>query len=218
MSKSYVVSGSSKSGPFKKGNINSYYRIDKRICKCKTDADIEKQVYVTYPPNVKATARSGSILDSAERYSVNNFSFKGNKEKLVQSSEKSRVYPSVRNELRTFMKDGQTPKRATFNLIKCSGGLDNIKNASSIPKVTQAYEITRKHNIKATYPVKLLIQKQQQDKKTGNGLIQKIQSNPFSYDVILFNKRLIKNNANFYCNDIQRSNSPLCFYFTFDLG
>ena len=47
------------------------------------------------------------------------------------------VYPSIRNELRTFMKDGQTTQRATFNLTKSSGGLDNIKNASSIPKVTE---------------------------------------------------------------------------------
>ena len=54
------------------------------------------------------------------------------------------------------MIDGQTPKRATFNLTKSSGGLDNIKNASSIPKVTQAYEISRKHNIKTTDPLKLL--------------------------------------------------------------
>ena len=35
------------------------------------------------------------------------------------------------------MKDGQTQKRATFNLTKSSGGLDNIKNASSTPKVTE---------------------------------------------------------------------------------
>ena len=136
----------------------------------------------------------------------------------MQLNEKSRVYPSVRNELRTLMKDGQTPKRATFNLTKSSGGLDNIKNASSIPKVTQAYEISRKHSIKTTDPSKLLIQKQQEDKKTRGGVIQKIQTNPFSYDIILFNDRIIKNIANFCCNDIQRFKSPLCFDFTFDLG
>ena len=218
LSKSYVVSGSSKSEPFKNGNIDSHYRIVKRLYKCKTDVDIEKQVYLTYPPKVKATTRSGSIVDSAERYAVINFRFKGNKEKLVQPSEKSRVYPSVRNELRTLMKDGQTPKRATFNLTKSSGGLYNIKNASSIPKVTQAYEISRKHNIKTTDPLKLLIQKQQEDKKTGGGVIQKIHTNPFSYDIILFNDRIIKNIASFCCNDIQRFKSPLCFDFTFDLG
>ena len=65
------------------------------------------------------------------------------------------------------MKDGQTLKHATFNLTKSSGGLDNIKNASSIPKVTQASEISRKHNIKTTDSLKLLIQKQQEDKKLG---------------------------------------------------
>ena len=53
-SKSYVVSGSSKFGPFKKGNIDSHYRIVKRTYKCKTDADIEKQV--------KATRRSRGIV------------------------------------------------------------------------------------------------------------------------------------------------------------
>ena len=76
LSKSYVVSGSSKSGPFKKRNIDSHYQIVQRIYKCKTDADIEKQVYLTYPPKVEATTRSGSIVDSAERYAVINFWFK----------------------------------------------------------------------------------------------------------------------------------------------
>ena len=75
------------------------------------------------------------------------------------------------------MKDGQTQKRATFNLTKSSGGLDNIKNASSIPKVTKAYEISRKHNINTAHPLKLLIQKQQEDKKTGGGVIEKIPTN-----------------------------------------
>ena len=32
--KTYVVSGSSKSGPFRKGNIDSYYWIVKRIYTC----------------------------------------------------------------------------------------------------------------------------------------------------------------------------------------
>ena len=54
------------------------------------------------------------------------------------------------------MTDGQTPKRATFNLTESSGGLDNIKNASFIPKVTQDYEISRKHKIKTTDSLKLL--------------------------------------------------------------
>ena len=129
----------------------------KRIYKRKTDADIGKQV--------KGTTRSSGIVDSAGCYTVIYFCFKGNKEKFVESSEKSMVYPSIRNELRTFMKDGQTTKRATFNLTKSSGGLNNMKNASFIPKVTKAYEISRKHNINTTDPLKLLIQKQQEDKK-----------------------------------------------------
>ena len=87
------------------------------------------------------------------------------------------VYPSIRNELRTFMKDGQTTQRATFNLTKSSGGLDNIKNASFIPKVTETYEISRKHKINTTDPLKLLIQKQQKYKKTGGRVIEKIQTN-----------------------------------------
>ena len=95
------------------------------------------------------------------------------------------------------MKDRQTSKCATFNLTKSSVGLDNNKNASSIPKVTQANEISRKHNIKTTDNLKLLIQKQQEDKKTWGRVIQKIQINPFSYDIILFNDRIIKNIAKF---------------------
>ena len=74
------------------------------------------------------------------------------------------------------MKDGQTQKRATFNLTKSSGGFDNIKNASSIPKVTELTKYPG-NNINTAHPLKLLIQKQQEDKKTGGGVIEKIPTN-----------------------------------------
>ena len=94
------------------------------------------------------------------------------------------VHPSVRNDVRTYLKQGQTPKLATSQ--------------------KQAYEISWKHNSKKTDPLKLLIQKQQKDEKTGDGVIQKNLANPIFYDIILFNNCIIKNIANFRCNYIQR--------------
>ena len=66
--------------------------------------------------------------------------------------------------------------------------------------------------------LKLLIQKQQEDGQTGCEVSHKIQTNPFSYDIILFNDLIIKQVANIRCNDIQRFKLHLCFDFTFDLG
>ena len=49
-------------------------------------------------------------------------------------------------------------------------------------------------------------------------MVQKIQTNNFSYDVVLFNDCIIKNIANFCCTNDVNLKSALCFDFTFDLG
>ena len=66
-------------------------------------------------------------------------------------------------------------------------------------------------------PLKL-IEKQQSDGCTEDSDIQKIQANQVSYDIVLFNKRNIKNIANFCCTDRKEIKSALCWDFTFDLG
>ena len=52
---SYIIT--SFEGPYYKGNNPSQYRVVPRTYKCLTHAQIEKQVYLTYPPNVVAISR-----------------------------------------------------------------------------------------------------------------------------------------------------------------
>ena len=56
---------------------------------------------------------------------------------MIPHAEKPRIYPSVKKDSTDVLKDGQNPKQATFNLTKRSGGLDKIKDANAIPKITQ---------------------------------------------------------------------------------
>ena len=87
-----------------------------------------------------------------------------------------------------------------------------------IPKTNQAYRISKITRKASDDPLKQLIEKQHRDGRTGDSIIQKIQTNNFSYDVVLFNDRIIKNIANFCCTNDVNLKSALCFDFTFDLG
>ena len=55
-------------------------------------------------------------------------------------------------------------------------------------------------------------------RKNGQKVIQTFQPNEFSYDIVLYKKRIVKKKKNFCCNDIAIFKSPLCFDFIFDLG
>ena len=69
-----------------------------------------------------------------------------------------------------------------------------------------------------TDPLKKLIEKQQRDGSTEDTIIQRIQTDPFSYDIILFNQRVINSIANFCCTSDGNYKPALCWDFTFDLG
>ena len=120
--------------------------------------------------------------------------------------------------MKKLIKDGKASKKATYQVTKQRGGFENINTASVVPSLCQAYEISRKNKSKNKDPLKLLIEKQHSDGKTGDGVIQKIQINTFSYGIILFNNRIISNIANFCCTDIQQYKSALCWDFTFNFG
>ena len=66
-------------------------------------------------------------------------------------------------------------------------------------------------------PFQNWIDKQQKHGFSGDNIIQSIQTNPFSYDIILFNDRIINNLANFCCTNNPSYKSPLTWDFTFDL-
>ena len=81
--------------------------------------------------------------------------------------------------------------------------------------------VSRKRNKSSQDPFsnfQTLVDKQQKDGFTGDNIIQRIQTNPFSYDTILFNDRIINNLANFCCTNNSSHKSPLSWDFTFDLG
>ena len=69
-----------------------------------------------------------------------------------------------------------------------------------------------------TDPQKKLIEKQPRDGSTEDTIIQRIQTNLFSYDIILFNQHVISNIANFCCTSDGNYKSALFWDFTFDLG
>ena len=120
---------------------------------------------------------------------------------IPPSETPGRVYPSVRDEIKRNLEKGIAPKKATHNTLKKLGGINAVSSASHVPTITQAYEISRSLKPKNTDSLKKLIEKQQSDGCTEHLLIQIIQTNQFSYDIVLFNKRIIKNIANFFCTD-----------------
>ena len=63
--------------------------------------------------------------------------------------------------------------------------IEKITYSPQVPTINQAYEISRKRNKSSQDPFKTLVDKQQKDGFTGDNIIQRIQTNPFSYDVII---------------------------------
>ena len=70
----------------------------------------------------------------------------------------------------------------------------------------------------STDHLKKLIEKQQRDGSTEDTIIQRIQTNPFSYDIIFFNQCVINNIANFCCTSDGNYKSALFWDFIIDLG
>ena len=109
-----------------------------------------------------------------------------NGERNLDPSTNQRIFPSVRGELQKHCKDGKTAKKACYQVTTDLGGLTAIQTSREIPKVAQAYEIQRAKNKKEVVddPLKKLILKQLETGKSGDGVIQKITHNQFSYDIL----------------------------------
>ena len=59
---------------------------------------------------------------------------------------------------------------------------------------------------------------QQRDGTTEDIVIQRVQTNPSAYDIVLFNQRIARNLVNFCCTDDRNFKSILSWDFTFHLG
>ena len=181
----------------------------RRTYKCLTHEQIEKQTYLTYPPDVVAISQYQHITKPAGQYSLVLHRFKGKEENLPPAENQS-TYPSIRKEVGEHVDAGKVPRTATFEVT--------INNASEVPKIFHTYEFNRQKNKKTDDPLKQLIEKYYEDAKSGQKVIQTFQPNKLSYDVVLYKERIVKNIANVCCGNIAIFKSPLCFDFTFDLG
>ena len=217
LSKTYAVSSHTTNGPFSKGNNASHYRVAKRVYKCKTTEDLKKLIITRCVPGKNATGRYTNIFNESEPHAVITYYF-GEGERLIPASETSCVYPSVWDEIKRNLEKEIAPKRATHNALKKLGGINAVPSASHVPTISQVYEISRSLKSKNTNPLTKLIVKQQSDCSTKHSVIQKIQTNQFSCHILLINKRIIKNIANFCCTDRKEVKSALCWDFTFDIG
>ena len=137
---------------------------------------------------------------------------------MIPPSPKSRIYPSVRQELKRKIEQGKPLKKATHELLQRRGSIENVPSGSHVPNINQSYKISRQLNKGSTDHLKKLIEKQQRDGSTEDTIIQRIQTNPFSYDIIFFNQCVINNIANFCCTSDGNYKSALFWDFTFDLG
>ena len=117
LSKTYVVSSHATNGPFNKGNNATHYRVVKRVYKSKTAEDHKKCIITRCVPGKNATGRYTNIFNELEPHAVISYYF-GEGERLIPPNETSRVYPSVRDEIKRNLGKGIAPKRATHNTLK----------------------------------------------------------------------------------------------------
>ena len=169
---------------------------------------MDKYIISRYKPNIQATAKDLVIV----RYEFSN------KAKDKPPSEEGRTCLSITKELKRKLDEGKTPKRATHEVLKERSDIEKTSYGSEVPTIIQAYEISRKRSKSSQDPFKALIDKQQKDGFTGDNIIQRIETNPFSYDIILLNDYIINNLANFCCANNLRHKSPLTWDFIFELG
>ena len=214
--KFYDVSGN-ENGPFKKCNDKKEYRVAKRHYKCNDHNDLDKYIISRCKPNIQATGPNKNNFKEAEDLVIVQYELY-NKAKHIPPSEKSRTFPSTKKELKRKLDEGKTTKRATHEVLKEKGGIEKNTCGAEVPTINQVYEISIKRSKLPQDLFKTLIDKQQKDGFTGDNIVQRIQTNPFLYDIILFNDRFINNLANFCCTNNPSYKSPLSWDFMFDLG
>ena len=79
--------------------------------KCLTHEQIEKQIYLIYPPDVVSISGYQHITKHAGQYSLVLSRFK-EKEENLPPAENSNTYPSIRKEIGEHLDAGKVPKTA----------------------------------------------------------------------------------------------------------
>ena len=111
LSKTYVTS-SKDFASFKKGNDKKVYRAVKRFYRCTDDSSLTKTIFTVYPPGSDATNRLDPYAGCNSIVLVSyHFAEKG---KLIPPSTSSRVYPSVKDKLRSELSKGSSHKKSNI--------------------------------------------------------------------------------------------------------
>ena len=66
------------------------------------------------------SATRHSSFEEADKYAIVSYHFE-NEGRMVKTSKKSRIYPSVRVELKRKIEQGKPPKKATHKVLKIRG-------------------------------------------------------------------------------------------------
>ena len=106
---------------------------------------MDKYIISRYKPNIQATGHNKNNFKEAEDLVIVHSEF-SNKAKAMPPSEKSRIYPSIKKELKRKLDEGKTPKRVTHKLLKEEGGIEKSTLVAEVPTNNQAYEISRKRS------------------------------------------------------------------------
>ena len=128
---------------------------------------------------MQATCRNKNNFKEAEDLVIVQYEF-SKKAKDVPPTERSRNYPSIKEELKRKFDEDKTPNRGTHEVLKEKGGIEKITYGAEVPTINQVYKISRKRSKSSQDPFKTLIDKQQKDGFTSDNIIQTIQTNPFS--------------------------------------
>ena len=142
------------------------------------------------------------------------------KGKLIPPSTSSRVYPSVKDKLRSELSKGSSHKKATFTVEAEAGGIQSAPNKSSLPTRNQSYYIRKTEKLKkrSDDPLKELISKQKMEENVGESVVKRILMGDGSYVIVVHSNRMIDNIANFCCCDNPNFRSVFGTDFTFNLG
>ena len=158
LSKTYVVPSHTANGPFIKVNHAGHYRVVKRVYKCEIAEDIKKCIVTRYVPGENATGRYTNIFTESEPHAAISCYF-GEGQRLIPPNEASRVYPSIRDEIKHNLEKGIASKKATHNTLKKLGGINAEPFASHVPTISQVYEISSSLKPNNTDPLKKINRK-----------------------------------------------------------
>lgn len=96
---------------------------------------MSKFIITQFNSNKKATGRNINVFSEAEDLVIAAYEF-SNGGKDILPSGKSRIYPSIREELKRKFNEGKTPKRAIHEVLQERGSMDKVMSASHIPSIT----------------------------------------------------------------------------------